>query len=384
MKTIPQPVAEQAGEREAVYRIFQGGNAASQPLEPLTDEEGPTDFYIDTKPSSMQYSPTSTDDIAVEHPSTGILGSDIGEDDDDKIIKNATSSRRPLSLRLSVRKRTTLCTHRLSHQSLSQSSGQQFQKRSSFQRHRRHQCLRWLPRKFPSPSSPALLNRGIAPWPRRTALRKVARNTMFGSFGAIHAAATLRELDPRGAERRWGYSDVYWGGRGRGHRGRRRRGMLVDQEIGADAMTGFSSELPSSSSSAKELLEASSSPSLLRSPTPSVNSNSASTASPLLLLALSPPSSSSSTSSRRILASSSNRAVDLPIKDMIREELELELDEGRNLDLDSDIGDKDRIIGQIQDFIDENDDIFRANDREKRTASFQAIYNGKFEVDLDD
>ncbi|KAH9022907.1 hypothetical protein EDB85DRAFT_345827 [Lactarius pseudohatsudake] len=153
--------------------------------------------------------------------------------------KNATSSRRPLSLRLSVRKRTTLCTHRFSHQSLSQSSGQQFQKRSSFQRHRRHQCLRWLPRKFPSPSSPALLNRGIAPWPRRTALRKVARNTMFGSFGAIHAAATLRELDPRGAERRWGYSDVYWGGRGRGQRGRRRRGMLVDQEIGADAMTAF-------------------------------------------------------------------------------------------------------------------------------------------------
>ncbi|KAH9008096.1 hypothetical protein EDB84DRAFT_141967 [Lactarius hengduanensis] len=79
---------------------------------------------------------------------------------------------------------------------------------------------------------------------------------------------------------------------------------------------------------------------------------------------------------------------------MMREELEQELDEGRNLDLDSDIGDEDRIIGWIQvasflplrllseadallpqDFLDENDDIFRAKDREQRTA-FWAVYNG--------
>ncbi|KAH9166953.1 hypothetical protein EDB89DRAFT_173942 [Lactarius sanguifluus] len=99
-------------------------------------------------------------------------------------------------------------------------------------------------------------------------------------------------------------------------------GMFVDQEIGADAMTAFvrlecplprhslpchlTSELPLSSSSAKELLEASSPPSAAGvPPTPSANSNSASTALPLLLIALSPSSSSSSASSRRILASSS-------------------------------------------------------------------------------
>ncbi|KAH9016870.1 hypothetical protein EDB84DRAFT_1581894 [Lactarius hengduanensis] len=64
-----------------------------------------------------------------------------------------------------------------------------------------------------------------------------------------------------------------------------------------------------------------------------------------------------------------SRAVDLLVKDMIWEELEQELDEGRNLDLDSDIGGEDRIIGRIQDFIDENDDILHANDREQRIGS---------------
>ncbi|KAH8999966.1 hypothetical protein EDB86DRAFT_3075261 [Lactarius hatsudake] len=62
-------------------------------------------------------------------------------------------------------------------------------------------------------------------------------------------------------------------------------------------------------------------------------------------------------------------AVDLPVKDMMWEELEQELDEGRNLNLDSVIGDEDRIIGRIQDFIDENNDILHAKDREQRTAS---------------
>ncbi|KAH9016552.1 hypothetical protein EDB85DRAFT_2295144 [Lactarius pseudohatsudake] len=210
-----------------------------------------------------------------------------------------------------------------------------------------------------------------ARWPRRPALRKVERNTMLVSPGAIHAAATLRELDPEEEDD---------------------GGMLVDQELGADAMTVFvrlECELPSSSSSAKELLEALSEPSAAGVPhTPSANSNSASTALPLLLPTLSPSSSSSASSNPRLvlqvthadmclpgdaphLEGLCSRTVGLPVKDMMREELdqEQELDEDRNLDLDLDIGDEDRIIGRIQDFIDENDDIFRAKDREQKTAS---------------
>ncbi|KAH9069762.1 hypothetical protein EDB83DRAFT_2674123 [Lactarius deliciosus] len=54
---------------------------------------------------------------------------------------------------------------------------------------------------------------------------------------------------------------------------------------------------------------------------------------------------------------------------MVWEELEQELDEGQNLDLDSDIGDEDGIIGWIQDFVDENDNILHPKDREQRNAS---------------
>ncbi len=52
--------------------------------------EEPTGFYIDTKPLPVQDSSISTNDIAVEHPSTGILGEDIGKDDDDEIIVYVT------------------------------------------------------------------------------------------------------------------------------------------------------------------------------------------------------------------------------------------------------------------------------------------------------
>ncbi|KAH9069771.1 hypothetical protein EDB83DRAFT_2314144 [Lactarius deliciosus] len=141
---------------------------------------------------------------------------------------------------------------------------------------------------------------------------------------------------------------------------------------------------------AKELLEASSSPSAAGVPhTPSANSNSASTALPLLLLALSPSSSLLSTSSRRFLASSSKStvltfacpashhtlkdfAVGLlicPSRIMMREELEQELDEVPELGLGFGHWDKDRIIGRIQDFLDESDDILHAKDCEQRITS---------------
>ncbi|KAH9174051.1 hypothetical protein EDB89DRAFT_2067998 [Lactarius sanguifluus] len=114
-------------------------------------------------------------------------------------------------------------------------------------------------------------------------------------------------------------------------------------------------------------LQASSSPSAAGVPhTPSANSNSASTALPLLLPALPPSSSSSSMSSNpRLVLQVTRPDMCLPGDAPHLEEL----DEDQNLDLDSDIGDEDRIIGQIQDFLDENDDILRSKDREQRTAS---------------
>jgi len=67
---------------------------------------------------------------------------------------------------------------------------------------------------------------------------------MFGSFVAIQAEATLRELDPRRAEQRRGDSDVDWGGSTSGlaeveDSEEDNGGMLMDQDIGVDAMTTF-------------------------------------------------------------------------------------------------------------------------------------------------
>ncbi|KAH9054282.1 hypothetical protein EDB87DRAFT_1689294 [Lactarius vividus] len=58
-----------------------------KPTQPVTiTEEGPMGFYIDIKPPPAQDSSISITDIAVEHPCTAILGEDIGEDDNNKII----------------------------------------------------------------------------------------------------------------------------------------------------------------------------------------------------------------------------------------------------------------------------------------------------------
>ncbi len=67
---------------------------------------------------------------------------------------------------------------------------------------------------------------------------------MFGSFGAIQVEATLCKLDPWQAEEHRGDSDVDWGGSMLGlaeveDSEEDNGGMLVDQDIGVDAMTAF-------------------------------------------------------------------------------------------------------------------------------------------------
>ncbi|KAH9016557.1 hypothetical protein EDB85DRAFT_2019422, partial [Lactarius pseudohatsudake] len=81
-----------------------------------------------------------------------------------------------------------------------------------------------------------------------------------------------------------------------------------------------------------------------------------------------------------------SRTVGLPVKDMMREELdqEEEFNDDLDLDSDSDVDDQDSIIARIQYFLGENDDILRARDRKQRNRIFRAIHNGKFEVVLDD
>ncbi|KAH8993517.1 hypothetical protein EDB92DRAFT_1980918 [Lactarius akahatsu] len=263
---IFKPVTKRAGEREAlpaerVYRIFHGGNAApnlqdlhsvdernrghgclfkeyDNDYSPIaatdiamsvrdethpvvtTTEEGPTHFFIDTKPSPVQDSSASTNNIAVEHPSTDILGEDVGEVDEDEIIKKYDTPHAPalppepelkfwpepvpkdvVVAALSPAPALAVAFKNLSLSLLSSS---------------------------PTPTYRAR-------WPRR----KAVRNTMFNLFGAIRAEATLRELDPRRAEKRRSDSEVDWGSSTSGVGDVNNSEEEDGGDIGADTMTAL-------------------------------------------------------------------------------------------------------------------------------------------------
>ncbi|KAH9166964.1 hypothetical protein EDB89DRAFT_2232638 [Lactarius sanguifluus] len=207
-------------------------------------------------------------------------------------------------------------------------------------------------------SSPSLLNRGIARWPRRTALRKVEQNTTFGSFGAIYAALDVEVAEVEDSKEEDG-------------------GML-DGGRCDDCVRTLA--IPSSASLPCHL---SYHHHCLRQRAPSLVVAFCCWGHPHTIgqlqlrvdrfaigaTALSPSSSSSSASSNpRLVLQVTRPDMCLP-GDAPHLEVLCKLDEDQNLDLDSDIGDEDRIIGQIQDFLDENDDILRSKDREQRTAS---------------
>ncbi|KAI9450307.1 hypothetical protein BJY52DRAFT_1227281 [Lactarius psammicola] len=297
---------------ERVYRIFHGGNAAPQPSESVSDEEElleidytdlgrfvneieataassikmkiatlaamtaatdiamsvqkdenqpvvtateeePTGFYIDTKPSPVQDSSISTNDIAVEHPGTGILGEDLGEDDDDEIIVYVAPHPRNGKLASAYTQSSPPDTKMLppaagpapvvapTHQKTNDAPQAPVLPSEP-------ELKLWperipkdivVPSPAPAPAlafkdfSFSLLTSSPKPthrvrWPRRIAHRKAERNAMFGSFGAIQAEATLRELDPRpgrAAPRRFGRGLGWFdlrAGRRRGERGGRR------------------------------------------------------------------------------------------------------------------------------------------------------------------
>lgn len=247
----------------------------NQPVDTTTEES--TGSYIDTKPSPVQESSTSTNVVAVEYPGTGILGEDIGEDDDDEIIvyvaphprnsklahtQSSPSNTKALPPPLPDSAPVAAPVHQKTYDT------PQAQALSP----KPEPKLRPEPAPEPEPESapkdlvvpaqsstptpaPAFKDftfsqlsgspkpKHRARWPRRIARRKAERKTRFGSFGALRAEATLRELDPRRAEQRRGDSDVDWGGSSSGAAEAEDReedgGMIVDWGIAVGAMTAF-------------------------------------------------------------------------------------------------------------------------------------------------
>ncbi|KAH9171161.1 hypothetical protein EDB89DRAFT_2071063 [Lactarius sanguifluus] len=509
-KPVAEEAGEQEASHvptaERVYRIFHGGNAAPQPSEPLSDEdelleidyadlgrfmneieataasskntkttipasaiaatsiatsvqddnqpvvtkieEGPTGFYIDTKPSPVQDSSTSTNDIAVEHPGPGILGEDIGEDDDDEIIVYVAPHPRNGKLP-SVHTQSPLLDAKTLPPSGPASVAAPVHQKAHDAPHApalppEPEPKLWpesvpkvnVPAPAPAPAlafknfSFSLLSSSPKPtyrarWPRRIARRKAERNRMFGSFGAMHAEATLRELDPRRAEQRRGDSDVDWGGSTSGlaevEDSEDDGGMLVDEDIKADAMAAFVRSMGAAGQThigAGDLedeerirLEDADEDSEEEESGSSSDGEDVDTELELadgmrILAAEGDDDDEASRSSfaddddddtsedqevtpkrsfQARLERVRSRTVGRPVKDIMREELdqEQELDDDDD-DSDSDIDDEDSIIAQIQGFLDENDDVLRAKDRKQRDHIFRAIRNGNLQVVLDD
>ncbi|KAH8993509.1 hypothetical protein EDB92DRAFT_1854568 [Lactarius akahatsu] len=509
-KPVAEEAGEQEASHvptaERVYRIFHGGSTAPQLSEPLSDEEelleidyadlgkflneieataasskntkttipaaaiattsiatsveddnqpvvttveeGPTGFYIDTKPSPVQDSSTSTNDIAVEHPRPGILGEDIGDDDDDdEIIVYVAPHPRNGKLPSVHTQSPHLDAKTLPPSGPASVAAPVHQKTYDAPNAPalppEPEPQLWpepvpkvnVPAPAPAPAlafknfSFSLLSSSPKPtyhrarWPRRIARRKAERNRMFGSFGAMRAEATLRELDPRRAEQRRGDSDVDWGGSTSGlaevEDSEDDGGMLVDEEIKADAMAAFvrsmgaagQAHISAGDLEDEERIRLEDADEDEEEDESGSNEEDVDTELELadgmrILAAEGDDDDEVSRSSfaddddddtsddqevtpkrsfQARLERIRSRTVGRPVKDMMREELdqEQELDDDDD-DSDSDIDDEDSIIAQIQGFLDENDDVLRAKDRKQRNHIFRAIRNGNLKVILDD
>ncbi|KAH9069785.1 hypothetical protein EDB83DRAFT_2551021 [Lactarius deliciosus] len=513
-KPVAEEAGEQEASHvptaERVYRIFHGGNAAPQPSEPLSDEEelleidyadlgrfmneieataasskntkttipasaiaatsittsvqddnqpvvttieeGPTGFYIDIKPSPVQDSSTSTNGIAVEHPGPGILGEEIGEDDDDEIIVYVAPHPRNGKLP-SVRTQSPLLDAKTLPPSGPASVAAPVHQKTYDAPHAPTLPPEPEPKLWPEPvpkvnvpapaPAPALafkdfsfslLSSSPKPtyrtrWPRRIAHRKAERNRMFGSFGAMRAEATLRELDPRRAEQRRGDSDVDWGGSTSGlaevEDSEDDGGMLVD-EIKADAMAAFVRSMGAAGQAHIGAGDLEDEERIRLEDADEDESGSGSNGEDVdteleladgmrILAAEGDDDDEASRSSfadeddddtsddqevtpkrsfQARLEQIRRQTVGRPVMDMMREQLDQEQelddddddddDDDNDDDSDSDIDDEDSIIAQIQGFLDENDDVLRAKDRKQRNHIFRAIRNGNPKVVLDD
>jgi hypothetical protein len=241
-----------------------------EPVIPTTEEE-PTGFYIDTKQSPVQDSSTSTNHIAVEHPSTGILGDD--DDDDDEIIVYVAPHPRISKVASHTQSSSDATTLPPAadtdlvaapvHQNMYDApQAPALPPKPELKLWPEPVPLQLFPKdivvptlspapapapsfkdfsfsRLSSPSKPTHRAR----WPRHTARRKAK----FSLRGAMRAEASLRELDPRQAEQRRGDSDVDWGGSTSGiadvEDNEEDGGMLVDPDIGASAMVSFAQSM---------------------------------------------------------------------------------------------------------------------------------------------
>ncbi|KAI0268910.1 hypothetical protein BGY98DRAFT_1018014 [Russula aff. rugulosa BPL654] len=237
--------------------------------------------------------------------------------------------------------------------------------------------------------------------PPRVSKRRVKRHVTFGSFGAIRAEAALREVDLQRDEQRRGDSDVDWGGstsEGSSEDG----GMQVDQDGDVYAMETFvkgmsilgSAQVTSDDLEDEARIRAEDEDEEKSNDESAHESNSSTdqydeesdVASETRIMSISDEGDiaiedegtseeeeTSKGSFQARLERLRKQTQGRPIRDVLKDEL----------DGEPEAEEEDSIIAQIQEILDDNDEILRAQDRRQRNRIFQAINHGQPEFEID-
>jgi hypothetical protein len=207
---------------------------------------------IDIKPSPMQDSPANR--MPVECPGTHVLSGDV-EDDDEIIVYVAPNPRKGMLVPSSIPSSSAAVVTIPPLADSETVSGQVQQGTDD------HPSPTTSPGEFtlehtPTPSLPKTLHTrtsgdvpnaalsGTSRSVRRdgglplVSKRRVKRHVTFGSFGALQAEASLREVDLQRDEQRRGDSDVDWGS-STSEGSLEDGGMLEDHDVDVSAMAAF-------------------------------------------------------------------------------------------------------------------------------------------------
>ena len=387
-------------------------------------------FRIDTNPSPVRDTPANH--IPVEHPGIHILGEDI-EDDDEIIVYVAPNPRKGVRSSSPIQSSSTAAATippPTGSEPVSRQVHQGTYGPPSTTTSPPEPTLEPIPTPSPPISSPAETSRNAANpvlskssklarralRPHRVSKRRKKRHVTFSSFGAIRAETALREVDPRRDEQRRGDSDVDWGvsaSEGSVEDG----GMEVDNDMDIHTMKTFVEGMSISGSAhvtAEDLAEdeersyeggpasdgssneddeelelADDVPNLLTSEEeddPTLGDG---------LVASEDESTSDEEGPPRSfqarLDKLRKRTEGRPIKDLLKDELDGELDDDDDDSLIAQIQvtrsclpvSSAPLIHSLQDFIDDNDEILRRRDRKQRNRIFEAIQHGSFEYEMD-
>lgn len=387
-----------------------------------TAEESSMGDRIDIQPPPLQDSLTPANHIPVERSDTHVLGEN--EEDDDVIVYVAPNPRKSMHLSSSVPSFSTpvvaippLTDSEPVSGQVQQGTNNPPSPTASPPELTLEHISTPLPKLSPVLTSGDVSNVTLSEssWsvrrvrrPPRVSKRRVKRHVTFGPFGAIRAEAALREVDPQRDEQRRGDSDVNWGG-STSEGSLEDGGMLVDHDVDVYAMEAFVEGMSIAGSAQvtaddledeariraededEEKSESESARESIGSTDQYDEESELAGETQVILISeegdiaieddlvesegegTSEEEDSPKRSFQARLEGLRKRTQGRPIRDMLKDELDRELE----------VEEEHSIIVQIQEFLDDNNEILRAQDRKQRNRIFQAINHGEPEFEID-